>query len=195
MTDDVSIQDCKEKILACLEASKFEDAIKLKKEFFVSIHPSDIDPIIEKLNRHKKNESVLTNGQQLSLSRQIKAIKAFRDYGPNPEKMIPTIDLPEGYCGKILMVTILDGVFQKMICLRSGDLWHREILKNTEEEVKALGFFSSSVFELGGAHVRFEDDLSITIYKTSDDFGSCDKFLAAKLIKKEYPNRKINITN
>lgn len=189
------MQIFKEKVLACLKASKFEDAIKLKTEFPVSILPSDIDPIIKKIVGEMESDPPPSNGEILSLSRRVKALEAFRDYGPNAKKMISTTELAEGYCGKILIVTIQNGVFTELVCLRSGDLWHREILKNTEAELKDLGFFSSTVFEMGGAYVRFEDDKSITIYKTSDDFGSCDKHLAAKLIKEKFPNRKINITN
>ncbi len=194
MIDYESTQNYKDKILTYLEASKFEDAIKLKNEFSVSIQSSDIDPMIENLSKEKENK-LHNHKHQTSLTRRISALKAFRDYGPKAEKMISTIDLPEGYCGKILLVVIQSGVIPKLICLRSGDLWHREILRNTEEEIKDLGFFSSSVFELGGAYVRFEKNQSITIYATSDDFGSCDKFLAARLIKKEFPNRKIQIEN
>ncbi|MBT4288211.1 MAG: hypothetical protein HOD92_12825 [Deltaproteobacteria bacterium] len=187
-----SVLDYKEKVLACLEASKFEDAIKIRNEFQMSIHPSDVNPIIDAIRKLEKNPE-LDRGQRLSLLRKIKALKAFRDHGPNAKKMISNIELPEGYCGKILMVNIQNGVVHKLVCLRSGDMWHREILRNTEQELKELGFFSSSVCEIGGAYTRFEKDQTITIWGTSDDFGSCDKYLAAKIIQEAFPDRKIHI--
>ena len=106
-------------------------------------------------------------------------------------KMIIETDLSEGYNGKILMVAIMGGGISKIVCLRSGDLWHREILKNTQKEIKNLGFTKSAVYELGGACVRFESNGDILIHGTSDDYGSCDKKLAAELIKKKFSGKKI----
>ena len=57
----------------------------------------------------------------------------------DPEKLIDRIILPEGYNGKILLVMIRGGPLDRMILLRSGDMWHREILRNTENEIKELG--------------------------------------------------------
>ncbi len=107
--------------------------------------------------------------------------------------MIVETDIPEGYNGKILMVAILDESFGKKICLRSGDLWHREILRNTQNEIIDLGFTESAVYELGGANVKSDLKNTIIIFGTSDDFGSCDKELAAKLIKNKFPNKNITI--
>ena len=70
-------------------------------------------------------------------------------------------------------------------------MWHREILRNTESEIRDLGFYESSVYELGGAHVRFEKNSDIVIFGTSDDFGSCDKVYASKLIQQSFKNRNI----
>jgi len=100
-------------------------------------------------------------------------------------------DLLEGYNGKILMVAVMGGSVGKKICLRSGDLWHREILKNTQKEIKDIGLVKSDVYELGGASVRFEPNGDILIHGTSDDYGSCDKNLAAELIQKKFPDHNI----
>jgi hypothetical protein len=112
----------------------------------------------------------------------------------HPEEALKTIKqtvLPEGYNGKILMVNISGGVIDGLVCLRSGDLWHREILRNTETEIRDLGFSESSVYALGGAHVRFEANNDIVIFGTSDDFGSCDKRDAAKLIQRVFKHRNV----
>ena len=108
------------------------------------------------------------------------------------ESLINKIILPEGYNGKILLVMIVGGILDGQILLRSGDMWHREILRNTENEIKELGFPESDVYELGGAHVRFEKN-DIVIFGTSDDFGSCDKVYASKLIQQLFKDKNVII--
>ncbi len=108
-------------------------------------------------------------------------------------KRITEIILPEGYNGKILLVSVSGEGIEKSVLLRSGDLWHREILRNTETEIKNLGFENAQIYELGGASVRFEPDGAITIYGASQEFGACDKDYAAEIIKKKFRDRKIDI--
>jgi len=106
------------------------------------------------------------------------------------EKMIPSVVLPEGYCGKILLVSI-SVKKERVVVLRSGDLWHREILRNTEAEIRALGLSGAQVGELGGAHLRFEADGSILIWGSSEQFGTCNYEYAAALLKSVWPDRKV----
>jgi hypothetical protein len=108
-------------------------------------------------------------------------------------KAIPDVILPEGYDGKILLVLIQGDGFKNRIVLRSGDLWHRDILRNTETEIRNLGFHHLRCRELGGAHLRFEPNGSITIYGTSQQYGACDKIYAVKLVKKKYPDYKVQM--
>ncbi|MBW2660040.1 MAG: hypothetical protein JRC87_10700 [Deltaproteobacteria bacterium] len=112
-------------------------------------------------------------------------------HGQNPEKLIRRVALPEGYNGKILLVSVSVRQAWEMTCLRSGDDWHYEILKATEEEICALGFPQADVCPVGGAWVGFRPGGVIVIYGSSDGFGECDKDLAAKLIKKAFPEWKI----
>jgi D-3-phosphoglycerate dehydrogenase len=109
------------------------------------------------------------------------------------KRLIPEIILPAGYHGKILLVSVSGEGIKKSILLRSGDLWHREILRNTEAEIKNLGLETALVHELGGALVRFEPDGIITIYGASQEFGACDKEYAAEIIKKNFRDRTIKI--
>jgi D-3-phosphoglycerate dehydrogenase len=108
-------------------------------------------------------------------------------------KEIPKIILPEGYTGKILLVSVSGDGLGKMVILRSGDLWHREILRNTESEIRNLGFRNARVYELGGAHLRYESDGTIIIHGTSEQYGACDKEYAAKLVRNEFPGRRVDI--
>ena len=115
-----------------------------------------------------------------------------REYVMNLASRYDT-ELPEGYVGKILMVLLTGGGFDDAVCLRSGDGWHREILHNTRAEIADLGFPDAQAHPLGGAHAGFESDGSVLIWGTSDEFGCCDKDLAARLVARAYPERTVRI--
>ncbi|MBT8363465.1 MAG: hypothetical protein KJP23_02085, partial [Deltaproteobacteria bacterium] len=108
-------------------------------------------------------------------------------------KTIPAVILPEGYNGKILLISVSGDGIGKMVILRSGDLWHREILRNTEAEIRNLGFRNARVHELGGAHLRFRPDGTVIIYGNSQQYGACDKYHAAKLVRKTFPGRQVEV--
>ena len=188
------VHEGKENVLAYLRAVKLELAMTAMNEFQVSLQKSDFEPIIDSLKEkirydHSKGEIRSAN----RLSRRIRALKIFRDHGLDPEKLIPLVELPEGYRGKILLVSFSGGVIEGMVCLRSGDYWHWEILKNTEEEIRDLGFVGSHVIPAGGAFVKFKANGNIIVWGTSDDFGVCDKEFVTELIGNAYPGRKILI--
>ncbi len=113
--------------------------------------------------------------------------------GQENRKKIPAVKLPEGYSGKILLVSISGDGIDEMVILRSGDLWHREILRNTEQEIRNLGLDRVQVNELGGAHLRFETNGSIIIHGTSEQYGTCDKEYAAKLVRDKFPGSRVII--
>jgi len=108
--------------------------------------------------------------------------------------MIPAVILPDGYRGKILLVLIALGE-ERLVALRSGDLWHREILRNTKAEVFKLGLTDAQVNELGGAFLFFEADGSIRIWGGSDEFGACDRDCAASLVKAARPGCTIVVSS
>ena len=112
-----------------------------------------------------------------------------------PGSRISPVILPEGYNGKILLVSVSGDGIENAVLLRSGDLWHREILRNTEVEIKNLGFENVRVHELGGAHVRSEPNGTITIYGASQQFGACDKEYAAELVRDMFPKRRVEVKN
>jgi phosphoglycerate dehydrogenase-like enzyme len=107
--------------------------------------------------------------------------------------LIPEVILPEGYDGKILLVSVSTTGMDKKIILRSGDLWHHEILRNTEAEIRNLGFTEAQIYQLGGARLRFESEDTITIYGSSRQFGACDKEFAAELVQKSYPEKTVKV--
>lgn len=127
------------------------------------------------------------------LKRRIQSLTTFRRFGFVPQKLMSLVDLREGYHGKVLLVHIVGGRTNGLVCLRSGDDWHREILHNTREEIQDLGFETSQVTPMGGAWVQFDPEGTIQIHGSSDEFGGCDKNVAAELIRRAFPDKKIYI--
>ena len=132
-------------------------------------------------------------GEARRLARRAAALNSLLVHGPVPAQMVAETELPDGYEGKILMVLLTGGGFDDMVCLRSGDGWHREILLNTQAEIADLGFPDAQVHPLGGAYAGFDSDGSIGIWGTSDEFGCCDKQQAARLIARAYPGKRLRI--
>ncbi len=118
-------------------------------------------------------------GEARRLARRAAALNELLLHGPHPARMVAETELLEGYVGRILLVLLTGGGFDDTVCLRSGDGWHREILHNTRAEIADLGFPEAQVHPLGGAYVGFDSDGSVVIWGTSDEFGCCDKDLAA----------------
>lgn len=186
----------KNRLLAHLMNMRLEQAVAMQKEAPVPLQRSDVKTVLDAMleNRYRARESGYI-GEVDRWSRRIYAIRGFRDYGPDPDRMINQVLLPEGYDGKILLVKIAGGVVASMTCLRSGDDWHRTILTNAREEIADLGFNRCTVHELGGCSVTFQQSGAVTIWGTSEDFGACDKGYAAALISKAYPERNVIVAD
>lgn len=183
-----------EKVLALLRDGNLPAAVAAMHR--LRMPPADvpfkalIDDLEEKARSEYARGEIRTANR---LKRRSRALVILREHGLDPERLMPPVDLPEGYRGKILLVLLSGGLIDGRLCLRSGDLWHREILKNTEEEIRDSGFFDSCADAAGGASVRFEDDGGITLWGSSDEFGACDKNIAAAMVAKSFPGRKLLI--
>jgi hypothetical protein len=181
-------------IMDFLSAGKFESAWDIMKERDVSKDDLDCHKVINDLERDVRYET--TNGDIRAvnrLKRRILALKAFQEYGLDPQKLISLVDLPDAYHGKVLLVHIVGGNAHGFVCLRSGDDWHREILQNTKEEIQDLGFENADVVPAGGAWVQFYPDGAIIVYGSSEEFGACDKEVVADLIDSAFPAKRIII--
>lgn len=132
-------------------------------------------------------------GEAKRLARRALALGNLLLCGPDPVRIVAETELPEGYRGKILLVALNGGGFDGAVRLRSGDAWHREILRNTVTELEDLGFPGTRVHPLGGAYARFEAEGGIVLWGSSEAFGRCDKELAAQLIRRAYPSRTVTI--
>ena len=180
-------------ILEHLRAGGLEIALKQIAAFQVKLKSSDIDQVIEFLKKDlKQTVSKEQTRSAKRLKRLIDALQSLHMHGPDPANLIAPVILPEGYNGKILLLSVSGGVIGDSVILRSGDLWHSEILRETEAEIQDLGLLSSEVYPLGGAWARFENDDTILIWGSSDQFGACDKEFAAEMIGKEYPESVVS---
>ena len=124
--------------------------------------------------------------------RRVKAITMFKDAGRLSGTIIPTVVLPDGYCGKIMLASVQGDYISKHTCLRSGDDWHREILRSFEQEVRDYGFEQFYITSLGGAFVEFHPDARIVLSGYSEELGQCDKKDAKKLVHNAFPDRNID---
>ncbi len=181
-----------QRLLACVIRFDLEEAVRISRRHRLMLDPRDLDPVRKRVADAKATAH--TGAERLEFELKIDALNRIRCHGLIPEKIVQQAVLPEYYNGKILMAAVTGGEFDSFAILRSGDLWHREILQNTRKEINMLGFRSADVYPMGGAYAKFEDDGRIVLYGTSDDYGVCDKKDAAQLINAVYPDRKIVVT-
>jgi hypothetical protein len=177
-----------------LREMRLEAAVRALKRTGGRVAPATVAPMVcDYENRSRELQAAGQTGAARRMTRRAAALKAIIEHGPDPARMVAETELPEDYQGKILLVALRGGGFDGTVCLRSGDGWHREILRNTQAEIADLGFPHTRVHPLGGAHAGFESDGSVVIWGISNEFGGCDKDLAARLIARAYPQRAVRI--
>ncbi len=175
-----------------LSEMKLEAAVRAMKRSGVRFHSETIAAlVVDYENRSRELLAAGEIGEARRLSRRAAALNRLLAHGPAPARIVAEAELPEGYHGKILLVVLNGGGFADMVCLRSGDGWHREILRNTRAEIKDLGFTHTRIDPLGGAFARFDPDGGIVIWGTSDEYGCCDKQEAARMIARVHPGRSV----
>jgi len=178
--------------LAHLKSDNLKEAIRIMDESQKFLKKDEFDPITRILEKEADYRQAKGDIRwAVRLRCRAEALKISQAHGQNPEKRIRRVVLPEGYNGKILLLSVSVRQAWKMTCLRSGDDWHHKILQATEEEICDYGFPQANVCPVGGAWVRFRPDGAIVIYGTSDDFGECDKELASRLIKRTFSKCKV----
>ena len=181
-------------VTSLLRKMRLEAAIRLLKRSGCEIDSAAVKAMILGYEtRANQMQTAGETGEARRMARRAAALKGLLVYGPDPTQMVTETELPEGYVGKILLVLLTGGGFADIVCLRSGDDWHREILHNTRAEIADLGFPDAQVHPLGGAYAGLDSDGSIVIWGTSDEFGCCDKDLAARLIARAYPGRTVRV--
>jgi hypothetical protein len=185
---------CRVDGVGLLRRMRLEAAVRLLKQRGGRVDPDAVAPLAHAYeNRARRLQAAGEIGEARRMARRAAALSGLLAYGPDPARMVAETELPEGYQGKILLVALRGGAFDGAVCLRSGDDWHREILHNTRAEIHDLGFAHTRVDPLGGAYARFEPDGSVVIWGTSDEYGCCDKDLAARVIARAYPGKPVRI--
>ena len=193
-TDSESQRVPEDDVTCLLREMRLEEAIGLLKRSGYKVDSAAVKAMILGYEtRANQMQTAGETGEARRMARRAAALKGLLVYGPDPTQMVTETELPEGYVGKILLVLLTGGSFADMVCLRSGDDWHREILHNTRAEIADLGFPDAQVHPLGGAYAGLDSDGSIVIWGTSDEFGCCDKDLAARLIARAYPGRTVRV--
>jgi len=189
-----ALKRAKDRVLACFGAGEFEEAVKLLNSSGARIEIPDLKGILVDYEKAAAEALLRDDFEEVrKLRHRTESLQAFCTGGFNPNTLIPKVLMTEAYCGKILLVSISGGVIDEMICLRSNDLHHRDILRNAELALRDIGLHGSRARELGGAYVSNEIDGHTCIRGGSDEFGACDKNLAAVLIMSMYPNKTIFI--
>ena len=105
--------------------------------------------------------------------------------------VIPSVVIPAGYRGKFLLAIVKGDCIPERTFLRSGDDWHREILRSFADEVRDFGFENFQVFPLGGAFAEFLADGTIILSGFSEEFGRCSRESAMRLVQKAHPDRTV----
>ena len=193
-TDSESQRVPEDDVTCLLREMRLEEAIGLLKRSGYKVDSAAVKAMILGYEtRANQMQTAGETGEARRMARRAAALNGLLTHGPDPARMLAEVELPEGYQGKILLVLLQGGVFEGTVCLRSGDDWHREILRNTQAEMEHLGFRNTQVYPLGGAYAGFESDGGVVVRGTSDEYGCCDKDLAARLIARAYPGRTVRI--
>ena len=174
------------------KAGEFERAIHTVDDGEMPLSESELRSILDHFGREL--EQALVRADFAAARRWRRRIDAFTAYCNNrfdPKSLIKPAEVPAAYRGKILLIGVSGGLFDGIIGLRSDDLYHRDILRNTELELQDLGLSSSHVVELGGAYLTSHPDGSIRIWGSSDEFGACDRELAAELVRSLFPEARV----
>jgi hypothetical protein len=193
-SEDASRTSPESSVLQLLQDMQLEAAVERLQSGAAHLNAAEVKALVldyENRSRRLRAEGGL--GEAKRMRRRAHALRGLLSHGPDPARMVAETELPEGYRGKILLVLLKGGVFDGSVCLRSGDDLHREILRNTQAEIADLGFTRTQVHALGGAYAGFDADGGIRIWGTSDEFGCCEKGVAARMIARAYPKKTVRI--
>ena len=124
-----------------IDAGRLESAWDMIEKNDISLDDLDYHKAKKALEKDLDQATLKADIRAMNrLKRRIFALTTFRRFGFAAQKLMPQVDLREGYHGKVLLVHIVGGRSNGLVCLRSGDDWHREILHNTRQEIIDLGF-------------------------------------------------------
>ena len=195
MPDPPETYISKKTILDWFRAGEFEMAFNAIDRSGTPLPGADIEPLLADLETALDTAAASGDGQAArKIQNQISALTRWRENGFNRRAVLPVVSISPGYRGKILLVAMSGGLLDDLVFVRSNDLYHRDILANTQMEISDLGLRSTTVHPLGGAYLRDGSaDGRVAIWGGSDEFGACDKNFLAELLIPFYPGRTVVI--
>lgn len=185
----------KKTILDWFRTGEFERAFDALDHSAVSLLDADFWPLLADLDKALDEAVALGDGRnERKIRHRVSALTRCLANDFNPSDIVPIILIPPRYRGKVLLISMLGGLLDGLVCVRSNDLYHRDILRNAQLEISDLGLRSTSIHPLGGAWLRDGGkDARVTICGRSDEFGACDKQFLAELLVPFYPDRAVVI--
>jgi len=186
----VSMSDTRKEVLQLIRRGLLESAQALMRHHNITSNKPALTELILECQKQAETEKKVNNIRaSIQYQRRTASLEMLRDGNYISGTVLPTALLPEGYCGKILLVFVKGDCISERTCLRSGDDWHREILRSFEEEVHDYGFEKFQISPQGGAFVEFQPDGTIALSGSSEEFGMCRREDAIQLIQTAYPDR------
>jgi len=186
------MRDARKEILQHIHQGRLESAFALLVENDIVLEPQALEsPIADCLQHAKTLKNAGNIRASIRYQRRATALTMLRNTGRFSGTVIPSAVLPEGYSGKIMLAWAEGDCIQGRTFLRSGDDWHREILRSFEAEVQDYGFENFQIAPKGGAFAHFQSDGTITFSGSSEAFGRCSREEALQLVQTAFPDRTV----
>lgn len=186
------MRDVRKEMLQQIQQGRLESAFALLVGNDITLASGALErPIADCLQSATTLKDAGNIRASLRYQRRAAALTILKNTGRLSGTVIPSVVLPEGYCGKILLVWAEGDCIQGRTFLRSGDDWHREILRGFEEEVQDYGFENVQIAPKGGAFARSKTDGSIALSGFSEAFGRCSREEAIQLVQTAFPDRTV----
>jgi len=184
--------DEREAMLQLIHQGLLESAFALLAGNDNILKPHALDSPIQDCLQHANTLNKAGNIRaSIRYQRQATTLTMLRHTGRLSGAVIPSAVLPEGYCGKIMLAWGEGDCIQGRTFLRSGDDWHREILRSFEAEVQDYGFENFQIAPKGGAFAHFQTDGTITLYGSSEEYGRCSREEALQLVQTAFSDRTV----
>jgi len=184
------MSDTRKEALQLIHRGLLESAQALLRQHNITLDKPVLTELILDFQKQAETEKKANNIRaSIQYQRRTASLEMLREGNHISGTVLPTAVLPEGYCGKIMLVLVKGDCISERTCLRSGDDWHREIVRSFEEEVHDYGFEKFIISPQGGAFAEFQLDGTIALSGSSEEFGRCRREDAIQLIQTAFPDR------
>ena len=185
-------EDTLKKILALIRQGLLESACELLKKDGHTLDTPTLTGAIENcLQRAETEKSAGNVRASILYRRRAAALIRLMHEGRLTGAVIPVVVMPEGYRGKIMLAWLEGDRIPGRTFLRSGDDWHREILRSFEQEVRDYGFENFQITPKGGAFAECRTDGAIRLFGASEEFGPCRMEDAVRLVRSTFSDQNV----